>query len=813
MPLDSDPLPAEEIKLIERWIAEGAVWPGQSDADAANEAIASGHWSLRPVVKPDVPKHAVADGNPVDAFILAELQKKNLGFNPPADPRTLIRRVSIVLTGLPPLPDEVDAFLESWETDSDPAYERLIDGLLESPHFGERWAQHWLDVIRWAESSGSESNYYRKNAWYYRDYVIRAFNEDKPYDQFLKDQIAGDAFGEDAATGFLVSGPHVPGETVGRQEAAKKQARADRLNEILQTVGTATLATTIGCARCHNHKFDPLTIRDYYSMVAVFQDIEFDHRVPKLPDDHPRARAGREIMQKIERLRAQIAKHGSWDENWVDHRKVHFAPHRAEKVRITFLAKSVYLDEIEIHTARSRDTNISQESVVRTSKKAENPAEPSSNLVDGRHTSFWGWKSKLGESDGNPWVEIELTQPAIITRVDISSNRFPHYATNYIEGFQTRVPNSGYRIEVFDNGTWVEVAKKEAVKNEAVKKGIDEVDGLAKRFVEEGPQPIFAGRFRNPVATYVLHRGDPMSPRDEVVPAALSVISGDLKLDAKTTGPQRRLAFANWLADPSNPLTARVMVNRLWHHTFGTGIVSTPGDFGRAGAMPSHTDLLDWLAATFMEDGWSVKKMLRRMMMTRTFRQASTPREEALAIDADSRLFWRFPPRRVEAEVLRDSILAIAGTLNRKIGGPSYRIHNVKKRFQQWTVVDNHGPHTWRRMLYQERMRGIDDRMFSAFDFPDCGQIRGKRPVSTTPLQALNLMNGKLISIQSAKLAERIMREADDKAVQVDEVFERILGRPPSSEERNACLELVGADGLEALARTLFNTNEFAFLN
>ncbi|MCI0620074.1 MAG: DUF1553 domain-containing protein, partial [Acidobacteria bacterium] len=368
-------------------------------------------------------------------------------------------------------------------------------------------------------------------------------------------------------------------------------------------------------------------------------------------------------------------------------------------------------------------------------------------------------------------------------------------------------------------GHWREVASSDAGqqlpegKRKRRQELLEQIEELARRYDADGPQPIFAGRFRPPERTFVFQRGSPMSPGDEVEPAGLKVLNGDLKLRANPSGPNRRLAFANWLASAQNPLTARVMVNRLWHHVFGNGIVSTPSDFGEVGARPSHPELLDWLAAAFVEDGWSVKKMLRQIVMTEAFRQASTPREKPLAIDADNRLLWRFSPRRVEAEVIRDSILVAAGTLDQTIGGRSYRIHDVKKRFQQWTVVDNHGPQTWRRMIYQERMRGIDDQMFSAFDFPDGGQILAKRTVSTTPLQALNLMNGPLVTIQSEKVARRMEKEVPgDTAGQIRRAFELILNRPPTGKELAACTELVKRDGLPSLARALFSTNESVFL-
>jgi len=303
------------------------------------------------------------------------------------------------------------------------------------------------------------------------------------------------------------------------------------------------------------------------------------------------------------------------------------------------------------------------------------------------------------------------------------------------------------------------------------------------------------------------------------MPAGPAIFDGKLGLDSKSSGARRRAEFARWMTSNKNPLTARVMVNRIWHHVFGSGIVTTTSDFGSAGAKPTHPQLLDWLAAEFVAPSsdtrkpWSMKAMIRLMVMSNAFRQSSKPNRQGLAADAGSALLWRFPPKRVEAEVIRDSILLASKSLDRKLGGRSYRIHNVKKTYAQWEVVNNHGPLTWRRMLYQERMRRVDDRIFTAFDFPDCGQVRAKRPVSTTPLQALNLMNSAFVLEQSQRIADRAQRDVKgDEALAIDRCFQLLLGRAPHKQERAACLELARQSGLALVCRALINSNEFAFL-
>ena len=352
MPPKGERLSEEEIELLEQWIAGGAEWPGQMQA---LEAIQSDHWSFAPVVRPKI---VFGENNPIDSFINAKLAARGITANGPADARSLIRRVSTILTGLLPEPRRVARFLEDYARDQDGAYTELVEELLSSPHFGERWAQHWLDVIRWAESNGSESNLYRKNAWQYRDYVVRAFNEDRPYDQFVREQLAGDSLGSGEATGFLVAGPHVPAATVGREPSAIRQARADRMDEILQTVGASIMGMTIGCARCHNHKFDPITITDYYAMAAVFQDVEFGSRFPEFDSEHPRRKRGEKIWSEIAERRKLLRQTGGWEEDWGAYREWHLGVAEADAIRIRFKNANVTVDELQVFGPAERKVNL-----------------------------------------------------------------------------------------------------------------------------------------------------------------------------------------------------------------------------------------------------------------------------------------------------------------------------------------------------------------------------------------------------------------------------------------------------------------------
>lgn len=819
MPPKGAPLSKDEISLLEEWIKSGAQWPGQMDA---RFELTSDHWSFQPVTRPEIPG---TEDNPVDSFLTAKLSEKGLKANPAADPRALIRRASIILTGLPPTPERVARFAADYAVNPNSSYEALVDELLESPHFGERWAQHWLDVIRWAETNGSEANLYRKNAWVYRDYVIRAFNEDLPYDQFIREQIAGDSYGSGEATGFLVAGPHVPAATVGREPSAIRQARADRMDEVMQTVGASMMGLTMGCARCHNHKFDPISIQDYYSMTAVFQDVEFGSRQPELSPDHPRRLAARELWKKTVEPRNTLKNSGFWEENWGGYLETHFDPVTAKSIKITFLKGNVGLDELEIFGPIGEHINFAASRRGATADSAPDmdltEGNPAKNAIDGRYGTM-AWRAKTKDPKIKPWIEVTFDKPQTVGRIRLSSNREYYFDTDYLTK-EGGVFVGEYRVEIRNpEGELKEIGatnqfKGKLKKNPELAAAHRKMNQLAAAINEDGPRPSFVGTFIEPVVTKVLHRGSPENPRDEVPPAAPAILSGDLGLNSSTEGAQRRKDFAEWLTQKDNPLTSRVMVNRIWHHIFGSGIVPTTSDFGVAGVEPDNPELLDWLASEFIDPTvsettqWSMKAMIRLLVTTDAFQRSSLPDKENLAIDAGSNFLWRFPPRRVSAEVIRDGILQASGKLNPEIGGRSYRIHNVKKTYAQWEVIDNHGEDTWRRMIYQERMRRVDDQIFTAFDFPDCGQVRAKRPVSTTPLQALNLMNSDFVVEQSNYIAELASQEPDTTSA-VKKVYSLLLLREPGEDELQLSKQIADTNGLGVVCRSLINSNEFAFL-
>ncbi len=816
MPPKGDPLTKEQVALVTKWIEEGAEWPGQMDAVLKET---TDHWSLQPVDDIKVPETG-KQVSAIDAFLLAKLKEAGVEPNEAADARSLIRRVSVTLTGLPPKPERVKKFQADFEKDAEGAYASLVDELLALPHFGERWAQHWLDVIRWAETNGSEANLYRKNAWIYRDYVIRAFNEDIPYDRFVREQLAGDQMGAGEATGFLVAGPHVPAATVGREPTAIRQARADRMDEIMQTVGASLLGMTVSCARCHNHKFDPISIQDYYSLTAVFQGVEFAGRYPEFSEDHPRQQRAKELRKEMFGKRKELREGvGQYTEDWGGFLELNFPATKTKALRIEFAKKNFGVDELQLFGTEKYNDNLALASKG-TTLVADEKLTKTGNVVSTANDGVFGtmaWRTNVPkDSKEMPWLEIHLPEEKEVNRFRISSNREYFFETDYLEK-NSKYFAPGFKIKAQNpDGSWKEIgnvgwAKALLNKNPEMKKASQRLHELIAKISEEGPQHSFVGSFNaKPGATQVLHRGSPENPRDEVMPAGFSIIDGDLGLNSETADAERRMRFSEWLTNPDNPLTARVKVNRIWHHVFGTGIVPTPSDFGAAGALPSHPELLDWLAVDFVKKGWSMKTMIRQLVMTDAFRRSSAPDETKIAADAGASLLWRFPPQRVAAEVIRDGILQASGKLKTEIGGRSFRIHNVKKTYAQWQVVDNHSEETWRRMIYQERMRRVDDQIFTAFDFPDCGQVRAKRPVSTTPLQALNLMNSPFVVEQCKLIAERAVEERPDDAL--TRSFELLINRQPTADELEICKEIVETSGLEIVCRSLINSNEFAFL-
>ena len=804
---------------------------------AAQSESKQSHWAFQPLKRPSLPEvtNKAWTRNPIDAFILARLEKEKLTLNAEADRATLIRRLKFDVLGLPPTPEERDAFVK----DADPqAYAKLVDRYLAAPQFGERWARHWLDAVRFAESDGFETNQPRVNAWPYRDYVIHSFNDDKPYDRFIMEQLAGDQLGAPEATGFLVGGP---------QDKVKSpdinltlMQRGDELHDIINTTGATFLGLTVGCARCHDHKFDPISMRDYYGIRAVFAGVQHGERPIQKPADTERIKALRRQLSDVER--EMIAAEPIADPTAKESRRLpvnargnieRITPVKAKSIRFTIEATNTgsepCIDELEIFSAGKEVRNVALGA--KATSSGDYPGNPIHMLVhinDGKYGNSRSW---ISNSAGTGWVQLELPSVETIERIEWARDREGKYADRLA---------AKYRIEIASEpGKWQVVASSADRAAFGAKLPEQQAKMLARHAdldkqlrAAEGTAMIYAGKFTPPEPTHRLHRGDPVQKREEIAPASLASFSKPMPLPKNASDPERRLGLAKWIADPQNPLTARVLVNRLWQHHFGSGIVNTPSDFGLNGGKPSHPELIDWLASELILPSphrgrgvggegaepprpWSMKQIHRLILTSATYRQSGAFRAKAAAIDRDARLLWRYPPRRLEAEALRDSYLFVSGKLDLTMGGPGFDLFEPNTNYVKvYQPKKDFGPAEWRRMIYQSKWRMQLDDVFGAFDCPDAGQIAPKRTTSTTALQALNLLNSRFMLQQAKFFAERLEREAGkDAEKQVRYGFRLAFQREPSATEAAASARLVRDHGLPALCRALFNANEFLFVD
>ncbi len=823
-------LAPEEIALLRRWVEEGAHWEGGAlkvKIESKNRA-GSDWWSLQPIRRPPIPTPANREwsANPVDAFVMSGLEHSRLSPNPIADRRTLIRRVTLDLTGLRPTSEEVADFVRDRAPD---AYEKLVDRLLNSPAYGERWARHWLDVVRFAESHGYEMNTLRPNAWPYRDWVIRAFNRDLPFEQFVREQLAGDTVaGADeltqAATGFLVGGSH---DLVGNQtEEGKRQQRSDDLFDMVSTTSTAFLGLTAGCARCHDHKFDPISQRDFYSLEAIFAGVEHADRPISGGDSRRRSAELATIRDRLNRLDRQIdsleplaivSRLSKGTRPPVNPRRnvERFAPVAARFIRMTIAATNdgsqPCLDEIEVYSDDDPGTDLALASAgakARASTELPNLAiHKIAHLNDGQHGNSHSW---ISNEPGKGWAQIELPKIARISRIVWGRDRE--------QRFRDRLATD-YRFEISTDGKDWTVVAGSSDRGDGYRPSMESQALIAERSSLQGkaaslekPPSVYAGTFHTPDVTYLLKRGDAMQRGEVVTPTAIHGIGPSLTLRLDTPGPDRRRALAGWIADERNPLAARVMVNRVWQYHFGIGLVHTPSDFGVNGGRPSNPALLDWLAAEFRANGGRLKPIHRLIVLSRAYRQTSHIDVNQAKADADDRLLWRYPSRRIEAEAVRDTILQTTGSLNRRAGGPGYNLWTYSNYVTVFTPKSKLGPDEFRRMIYQFKPRTQQDRTFGAFDCPDATSVVPRRNTSTTALQALNLLNDGFMFDQADRLAARIRSRATTDVAQVRLAFSLAFQRPPSERELRAAASLVRESGLADFCRMLLNANEFVML-
>ena len=819
MPPKGEALSAEQIALLRAWIDQGAKMPGEAEA-LASLKLTTDHWSFQPVKRPA--------GAGVDDFVNAKMREKGLTMSPAADKATLVRRLYLIMHGMPPAPQEVGDFQNDTQPD---AYARLVDRVLASPRYGERWARHWMDVVRYADTNGFETNHERKTAFHYRDYIIGALNADKPYDQFIKEQIAGDALGVDAATGFLVAGPH---DIVKSPDInLTLMQRQDELADMVNTTGTAFLGLTMGCARCHNHKFDPILAKDYYAMQAVFAGVNHAERPLRQAVDAAGAKELAALRAdetakstELDGFRKMAAGTGKALRPPVNAKlnEETFAATEAIAVRFTIFATNASepgIDELEIYDEAGKNVALGG----KPSASGTLPGYAIHKLEhvnDGKTGNDHSW---ISNTAGTGWVRIDLPAKARITRVVWSRERDGRFAdrvaTQYrieaaaepdkwttIASSDTRQPFTGKEDP---NAFLTKLSVPDA---DAARKVRADLAGLKKRIAKlSGGESGWVGTFSQPEKTHRLYRGEAMQKREVVAPDALTVLD-TLGLAAEEPEQRRRVALAEWIASPQNPLTARVLVNRLWHYIFGNGIVDTPSDFGANGSRPTHPELLDWLADEFVKGGWSIKHVQRLILLSATFQQSSAPRADFAKVDADGRLLWRYTPRRLEAEAIRDSMLAVSGALDLKMGGPGfYLLDLVPENVHHYFPKEKYTPAEFRRMVYLFRVRAAQDGVFGSFDCPDGGSVMAKRSRSNTPLQALNLFNSSFIIEQSDFLAKRLRTEAGEKPeAQVDLAFRLFYARPPDAFEQSNSAAMIREHGIQSFARALYNTSEFLFV-
>ena len=836
MPPKGPRLTNREIETLKRWINEGAVMPGLlSDL---GPTLTTDHWSFQPLktVVPPPSDHSFVL-NPVDAFVFQTLTLKGLQPSPLADRRTLIRRLYLIAHGLPPSPEEVERFVNDEAPD---AYQRQVNTILNSPRYGERWARHWLDVVRYADTNGYETNRERKTAYRYRDYVIDAFNQDKPYDEFILEQIAGDSKGNEIGTGFLVAGPY---DIVKSPDInLTLMQRQDELADIINTTGTTFLGLTIGCARCHNHKFDPILQKDYYSIQAVFAGVNHGERRLRKPlaQDSEKSlfllktnlsKTDKELTKLrslAELKRSNIGRDTLRSSVNSEKNEENFPPLDARFVRLTIHATSgggePCIDELEVY-------NINDENIALASHGTEPSASGSlpgypihklKHINDGQTGNNRSW---ISNSRGTGWIQLRFAQTQTIQRIVWGRDRDGAFAD--------RLPTD-YKIEAsLDENHWQTLTTSldrlpfdgksdpnDFVKNlnstnaDRARALIAKSKRLSTQITESrnGPK-AWVANFSQAPTTHRLYRGEPTQKREAVAPDALTVL-GSLEMSMDEPESQRRSKFADWIANKNNPLTARVLVNRLWHYTFGHGIVETPSDLGVNGIPPSHPELLDWLAKEFIASGWSIKHIQRLILSSHTFQQTSNSNPKAAGVDAGTKYLWRFPPRRLEAEAIRDSMLAVSGAIDLKQGGPGFYLHNVQvENVMHYFPKETFGPPEFRRMVYLFKIRQEQDAIFGSFDCPDGNQTIPKRSRSNTPLQALNLFNSPFVIQQAKHLTQGLEASApEDVDAQIVRAFQLFFSRPPDAFELETSKEMIQKEGLHAFCRALFNTSEFLFV-
>ena len=856
-------LPADVIADFEKWIAMGAADPRTGTAKVAGHkypSVEEGRkfWAFQPVKMPAIPqvKDAAWPRNDIDRFILGKIEEKSLRPNRPTDRTTLLRRLYFALIGLPPTPAEIDEFVNDR---SDDAVVRVVDRLLASPHFGERWGRHWLDVARFAESSGGGRTQLFKDAWRFRDYVINAFNSDKSFTQFITEQLAGDLLAAKSpeerywqlvATAFLLLGP----TNFERQD--KPTLEMDVIDEQIDTMGKAFLGMTIGCARCHDHKFDPIPTKDYYALAGIFKSTKFivHSNVSRwmerpLPAQNPDLEVAIQkhdvavaaLKKQIQIVKAkntkavvaeivkgtpldpkslpgividdtQARKVGAWkhstytghyigegylydDRGMKGEKTLTFQPEFTEggiyEVRLAYLPHTNRADKVQVRIFHREGDD-----TVYVNQKQQPP-------IDGRFISL----GRFRFTKGNQWFVMISTEGANGHVVADAVQFLPEALADKQVAAQT--PNKASS----DTG----------------KLSLAELEAQLKALEKSAPQRPMAMAVADSDKIIdmhvcirgIVHNKGEIAPRgflQVTYPAAHAV-----RLAKNESG---RRELAQWIASRDNPLTARVYVNRVWHHLFGAGLVRTVDNFGSTGELPSHPELLDYLAAQFSSPlppagegpgvrggfGWSTKKLIREIVLSRAFQMSSDPNADAMKSDPENRLFWRMNRQRLDAESIRDTILCVSGQLDRATMGNTMKKGTVAERDYVFADV--------RRSVYTPIFRNRLLELFEVFDFPDPNMVAGKRNVSTVPTQALYMMNSPFIMAQARHAATLSLKDNKKDAERIDDAYRKALGRQPTLRERELALAYVSVPlpeqrvgAWERFYQALFACVDFRYVN
>ena len=910
-------LTAAEVQSLRNWIGQGAEWP---DSESVKVEDPLDWWSLKPlqgVTLLSVTVHS-SDANPIDTFITSTLAEKGLAMSPAAEARTLARRLYFDLIGLPPSPEELDTFELHSMTNAEAAYDALVERLLGMPQYGERWARHWLDVVHYGDTHGYDKDKPRPNAWPYRDYVIRAFNEDKPYSRFIEEQIAGDVLWPGTrdgieALGFIAAGPW---DFIGHAEVAESKTdgkiarHLDRDDMVSNTIGSFC-SVTIHCAQCHQHKFDPVSQEDYYRLHAVFSALDRTDR--KYYPNHEMQqqflsleRAKREVDESIKQIEAPLIKsvgeeyptltkrienaRKSTDNN--PNQGVAYGYHsgispvqEVNKWVQVDLGDAIEISRITLRPCYDDFNSIGsgfgfpirfkveackdvafKDGVVGLSRVEGNTFSDDFKNPGIAPVTFQASPVTFQASEENLVVAryIRVTASKLASRQNdfifalAELQAFNSKDTNIALGRDVSALDSieaapRWRLANLTDGNFPEtqtVKEKQRLVQEreslllrsadaatkmeraALLKRAQMIFGEMKKLPE--PNQVYVGGIHTGSGTFVgtgstggkprpihlLARGQVTQPTSEMTPGALSALQFrpfEFVLPQDHSEGERRVALAHWITDRANPLTWRSIVNRVWQYHFGRGFVDTPNDLGRNGGIPSHVELLDWLAADFRDSGGSLKRLHRMIVKSKAYRQSSTSDVAGERIDSNNTLLWRQNRRRLEAEAIRDSVLFVSGKLGKAMGGPGWKDFVVEypehSPHYEYGLADPEDPTTWRRSIYRFIVRSQTQPWMTSLDCADPSMRVDKRNESLSPIQSLALLNNGFMLSQAKHFAARVQSESDDLAEQVELAHRLALGMSPTNSARTELIEFAKQNGMPYLCRVLFNLNAFTFVD